>query len=325
MNQYQKIKDLSLDAKTTTVVLFQSATERETKSGKAYCSLELSDGESQITANLWNTSKEELLMKIQERSLITAELYPKMYNDALTYELFRYDKAPDGCEIKDFVIHAPYDAEYMYSSILKKLRAEIPVSDMPDLVDFAIEIYENNKEKIMYWSAAKSIHHNFLGGWLYHNFRMLYTAASISRIYTTLDKELLLTATVLHDIGKLFELETDELGIADYTIEGTLFGHALIGIEMLNDTFRENNIHYGHLKEKFMLLKHLIASHHKNLEWGAITVPATPEALVLHAVDLIDAKTTQYESILAELEPGEMSDRVFGLDGRVYKPAYASK
>ena len=84
-----KIRDLEADKKTVTVVLVASIEEHETQTGSVYCRLALSDGESQILANLWNTSKEDLLKKVSEKTLITAELYPKVYKGALGYELKR--------------------------------------------------------------------------------------------------------------------------------------------------------------------------------------------------------------------------------------------
>lgn len=109
---YPKIKDLELNKKTPTVVLFQAVEEAETKSGRPYCRLTLSDGDTTITANLWDTEKAEL--KVQEKTLIIAELYPKMYQEAVTYELYRYGNAPAEARIEDYIIHAPFPGEEMY-------------------------------------------------------------------------------------------------------------------------------------------------------------------------------------------------------------------
>lgn len=310
---YQKIKDLQENQKSATVVLLTSIDEKETKGGKPYCVFALSDGESQIEAKLWNNAKTDV--KVEEKTLITAELYPKEYQGALSYELFRYGPAPEDCQITDFVVKAPYKPEDMYNEILSLLRKEVPKShEESDLVDLTQHLYEDNKEKLLYWSAAKSVHHNCYGGLLYHTFRMVRSAVMLSRVYK-IDKELLLCGTALHDIGKIIELDTDNLGIADYSVDGNLFGHALIGIEMITREAAKSSYD----EEKIRLLKHMIASHHGELEWGAITKPATPEAALLHEIDMIDSKMYQYEKAIDKLEPGEMSDRIFGLGGFVYK------
>ncbi|MFR3808616.1 MAG: hypothetical protein ACLTX3_06620 [Lachnospiraceae bacterium] len=75
-------------------------------------------------------------------------------------------------------------------------------------------------------------------------------------------------------------------------------------------------------QEKIRLLKHCIASHHGKLEYGAVTMPATKEAMLLHEIDMIDSRMYQYEQVEKELKPGEMSERIFGLDSRVYKPNF---
>ena len=143
---------------------------------------------------------------------------------------------------------------------------------------------------------------------------MVRSAVMLSRVYPV-DRELLLAGTALHDIGKLSELETDNLGVADYSVDGNLFGHSLIGCEMVTKAASKNIYD----EEKVRLLKHMIASHHGTLEFGAITKPSIPEAMLLHEIDMIDAQMYQYEQTLEKLEPGEMSDRIFGLGGFVYK------
>lgn len=314
MTMYKKIKELPENQKTTTVVLLALIEEKETRAGKPYCELTLSDGETQIQAKLWNNAKADV--KVEEKSLITAELYPKEYQGALSYELFRYGPAPEDCQITDYVIKAPYKPEDMYQEILNLLRKEISVSDPEklDLIDLVKNIYEENKENLLYWSAAKSVHHNCYSGLLYHTFRMVRSAVMLSRVYPV-DRELLLAGTALHDIGKLSELETDNLGVADYSVDGNLFGHSLIGCEMVTKAASKNIYD----EEKVRLLKHMIASHHGTLEFGAITKPSIPEAMLLHEIDMIDAQMYQYEQTLEKLEPGEMSDRIFGLGGFVYK------
>lgn len=316
-----KIKALELDKKTTTVVLVCSIDEHETQSGSTYCKLALSDGETQISANLWNTAKEDVLKKISEKSLITAELYPKLYKGAVGYELKRYGPAPAECRIDDFVIKAPIDSQMMFDEITNLVFQGVAAgNDGGTLATMVYNIYHKYYNNLLVWSAAKSVHHNYYGGLLYHTLRMLRTALMVSKVYTQIDKELLYAGAALHDIGKLIELDTDSLGVADYSVDGNLFGHTLIGIQIIDDEARDNPIYNP---EKVKMLKHMLAAHHGQLDYGAITVPAIPEAMLLHEIDMIDSRMMQFEDVFAKLEPGEMSDRIFGLGANVYKPDYS--
>lgn len=308
---YPKIKELELNKKTTTVVLLQAIEESETKSGRPYCKLTLSDGVTSVTANIWDTEKAQI--KVAEKSLMTAELYPKMYQESVSYEVYRYGVAPADANIQDYIVHAPYKSEDMYESILANMRKEGGDSPLVSLVE---AIYEENREKLMYWSAAKSIHHNFSGGLLYHTFRMVRAGVSITKVYPSLRKDVLLAGIALHDIGKLEELETDTLGVAEYSVDGSLFTHAYLGMRMIEETAKRLSIQEDLVRQ----VMHVIAAHHGQLDWGAIAVPATPEAMVCHEIDMIDSRMEQFEQAYKDMEPGTMSKKIFGLGTSIYKP-----
>ena len=286
---YPKFKEISLDTATWTVAFLGAIEERETKSKKPFCTFHLLDGAIAIIANLWNTEKKDIY-KVQEKA------------------------APDDAKLEDYLLTAPIPSQDMMDEIKSILSKEISETELYPLV---MEILDENADKLLYWAAAKTIHHNCYGGLLYHMLRMLKTAVILSRVYR-FDKELLYSAVILHDIGKLQELDTDATGVAEYTVDGNLFGHTLLAIEMID---RKNFENPTYPAEKIRLLKHCIAAHHGQLEYGAITMPAVKEAMLLHEIDVIDASMYQYEQAEKTLNPGEMSDRIFGLGVKVYKPA----
>lgn len=327
-NNYKKIRELESDKKTATVCLLISVEEKETKSGSKYCRLTLSDGETQIVANLWNTQKEQLLKKVEESTLVSVELYPKLYQGAMSYEVYKYSNAPADAVIDDYIIKAPIDSVAMYNEIItltRKAHYSDSANQNPkrkSLVELVEKIYQDNYDRIIYWPAAKLVHHNFYGGFLYHTLRMVRSAYLLSRVYAC-DSELLLCGAALHDIGKIYELESNNLGAADYSIDGNLFGHTLIGIQMIErECINPVDGTCQYDTEKIRMLKHMIASHHGELEYGAITVPSIPEAMMLHEIDMIDSRMMQFEDTYKQLEPGEMSDKIFGLGTHVYKPTY---
>ena len=191
----------------------------------------------------------------------------------------------------------------------------------PDLAELGEEIYEKNKEKLLRWSAAKSMHHNCYGGLLYHSLRMALSAKRICQIYTKANRGLVIIGCLLHDIGKLKELDTDIMGNASYTVNGNLFGHLMLGVRMVEDYTKDLTINSDELEQ----LQHIIASHHYNQEWGAISQPKTIEAFIVAKLDDFDAKMYMIEKGLDELESGEISEKPIYDGIRLYKPERGDK
>lgn len=151
---------------------------------------------------------------------------------------------------------------------------------------------------------------------------MVQSGIALGKVYgQALNHSLLLTGIILHDVGKLKELYTDPTGNADYTPEGSLLGHLLIGCEMIDEACNKLDLQNDENKDKILLLKHLLASHHGKQEYGAITVPQLPEAIMLNRIDMIDAEMYQCEHALEDQSNGTFTDRIFGLNNtRLYKP-----
>lgn len=223
---YPKFKEIALDTATWTVAFLGAIEERETKSKKPFCTFHLLDGDIAITANLWNTEKKDIY-KVQEKSVISVQLYKKLYNGVETYEVKEYQAAPDDAKLEDYLLTAPIPSQDMMDEIKSILSKEISETELYPLV---MGILDENADKLLYWAAAKTIHHNCYGGLLYHMLRMLKTAVILSRVYR-FDKELLYSAVILHDIGKLQELDTDATGVAEYTVDVWIKAYGLKAAE----------------------------------------------------------------------------------------------
>lgn len=306
-----KIKELIMGQRAKMDLLLLKAESKTGRNGKEFCTLFLTDGEHQITANKWDTSASAMADCIQH--VVSVWITAGMYNGALSYTVDHCVVSLHG-DVADFVLKAPLPAEQMYQRILGMLEKTKTSATGPAAL--AIRIYQNNKEKLLYWAAGKSMHHNIYAGLLYHVYRMMQAALMMAKIYPV-NTELLLAGTALHDIGKLAELETDPLGTASYTTDGTLFGHALLGIEMIDqEVAAVARIGIQFDVEGVRLLKHLLASHHGTLEWGAITQPAIPEAMILHHLDSVDARMYGFEEAYKTLEPGQVAEQAnFPLGG----------
>lgn len=283
--------------------------EKKMKNGNPYSLVRLSDGETTIDAKMW-VGPAELPFSIE--SVIKGRIEKQDFNGTDSYILHSAEKTSK--DFHDYLPHAPIDANKYFEYIMNTCN-DIKDNNIKLIVS---SLLNDNKDKFIVHPAAKGVHHNYTNGLLYHTGRMLMCAKALTTVYDDIDKDVLYAGTILHDFGKLKEMQMDGSGNVTYTVDGNLFGHALICIEWIDEYARNNNIDLNY--NKLVHLKHLIASHHGELEYGAITKPATKEAMLLNQVDLIDSKIWQFENVEETMEKGTMSDRVFGLGANVFNP-----
>lgn len=311
-------KEATIQEKISGPALIVSITQKQTRTSKPYLILKLRDDQKkEVDAKLWNMAIEEF--PFEKNTIIMGEFSVREYNGQKDFTLDMYREALESeVRIDDFINAAPYGPEEMYNYILQIADDYIKNEDYRRIIHF---LYEKYKKEIFIWSAAKAVHHNIRSGYLYHTFRMVQSGLALGKVYSgSFDCDLLMTGIILHDIGKIKELHTDPTGVADYTPEGSLLGHLLIGCEMINEACNAVRVDEVEGKEKVLLLKHLIASHHGKQEYGAITVPQTPEAIMLNRIDMIDAEMYQCEHALEDQTNGTFTDRIFGLgNARLYK------
>ena len=170
------------------------------------------------------------------------------------------------------------------------------------------------------WPAASRMHHAFTGGLLKHTLGVAKNALSFAEHYENIDKELVLTGAILHDIGKLYEYTAT----GERTFEGDLFGHLYMGAKVVEDFVKER---FPDLDEesslKVKLLSHIILSHHENMEWGAVAKPFILEAYVVARSDATDALFEEVIEGLNMLNPGQCSIKAIpGTENRIFKKPY---
>lgn len=171
----------------------------------------------------------------------------------------------------------------------------------------------------MWFPAAKRMHHAERSGLLHHTTDMLKAAEAICVIYPWLHRDLLLAGVIIHDLGKLEELKSDEVGnVSDYTREGQLIGHLVQGVANLRAAAEKTGV----TGEVVTLLEHLLISHHGEMEYGSPTPPMFPEAEALRWIDMMDARMNAMKSALDRTPEGAFSEKVYTLDRRVYHPRY---
>ena len=201
----------------------------------------------------------------------------------------------------------------MYKELID-VTAQFEDIGLKKIVMYFLEKY---KEKLLYYPAAKQNHHAIFGGLLYHIKRMLNVGQKISEVYPHINKELLYSGIILHDIEKINEMDATLNGIVtDYTREGKLLGHISTGIVELGKIELDEDI----TNEKILLLQHMILSHHYKPEYGSPKQPMFIEAELLHHIDNIDAKVFMFQKETDKLKPNEFSQNIWNLDKRkLYK------
>ncbi|WP_291637877.1 HD domain-containing protein [Clostridium sp.] len=279
-----------------------------------YLDFNLGDATGDINAKLWecneeleNTFKQSALVKIKGT---VNEWRGKLQ---LKIEKIRLTEERDEVNICDYVAVAPYSPEKMYDDILNYLSK---IEDI-DIQNIVTNILSNNEEKLMHYPAAKSNHHAVRAGLLYHTTTMLRAGEKLSEIYTFLNTDLLYAGIILHDIGKIYEMDASDLGIvSEYTVEGQLLGHIVQGIKMIETASIE--VKAG--KEVSMLLQHMVLAHHYEAEYGSPKKPMIPEAEMLHHLDIMDARMYDMNKALRDTVEGKFSERIRSLDNiSVYK------
>lgn len=284
---------------------------------KAYLDLLLADATGEISAKKWDIADEEMpgLNRIKEGTVIKVKALVTEWNGMkqLRVSRIRQTSAEDNIVMKDYIKAAPEEAADMYDYIYGKAEA----FEDKDLRNICIKQLTDNKEKLMYYPAAQKNHHAELAGLLYHVKRMLMMAERVCEVYTNLNRELVMAGVILHDMEKINEIDSNEMGISTgYSFEGKMLGHLVQGVRTIDRLAAELDIP----REKAVMLEHMIISHHYEPEFGSPKKPLFPEAEMLHYLDMIDAKMFDMQEALEKTEPGCFSDRVWTLDNRnLYK------
>ena len=280
---------------------------------KKYFDVMIGDKTGEMPAKKWDVSPEEEpnLEKFNEGDIVRIKGLVTEWNGQRQVRIGKIRKAveSDGIDFEDYVKAAPEKGEDMYRFVLDKAQA---IED-DDLRRLCVKLLTENEEKLLYYPAAQKNHHAQRSGLLYHVKRMLMTGERICEVYTILNKDLVMAGVILHDIEKLNEIESNELGISPgYSFEGQLLGHLVQGVKMLDRVCRELDFP----KEKALLLEHMVLAHHYEPEYGSPKKPLFPEAEILHYLDIIDAHMFDIEAALTGVAEGEFSDKVWTLDNR---------
>lgn len=286
--------------------------KKMTKNGSYYLDLVLSDKDGEIFAKLWDYN-EASHGQYDTDGFVKVRGIISQYNghDQLKIERIRPVIDSDNVDVSDYVKSADYTGEEMFSHLLSLVNG-FKDEDLKKIVSYLLN---ENKEKILYFPAAFRLHHAIRCGLLMHTASIVKLCESVCKVYPFVNRELLISGAILHDIAKTVEFDVKETGIASgYTVEGNLIGHLVMGAMMVKEAGQK----LGTDKEKSMLLQHMIISHHGEPEFGAAVRPLFLEAELLSQLDSMDAKVYEIMDAVSGIEKGEFTNRLWALDDRKF-------
>jgi 3'-5' exoribonuclease len=289
--------------------------QRTTKTNKPYLNLILGDKTGQLEGRVWELGDPRIAKDFDKGDIVKARGSVSRFDDRLQMKIDQIRKAaPAEVDKTDLLPSTTYDVAALWSQLIGFVDS---FTD-PDLKLLMTTLLADPQLAQAYREApaAKQLHHAWLGGLLEHVISLLTLADRVAAHYPLLERDLLLTGVILHDIGKLRELSW-EIGF-EYTVEGTLLGHIQIGTALTERTIDSLPGFPPKLKT---LVLHMILSHHGKLEFGSPKLPMIPEALALSFIDDLDAKmqamASEFDKALREGKgPDELTGKVWALDQR---------
>ena len=271
-----------------------------TKAGKPYESLMLQDKTGTLDAKIWDPGSLGI-DDFDELDYIAVTGDVTSFQGAYQLNIKRLRKAQQGEYLpEDYLPCSDKDVDLMYEELLGFIQS-VRAPYLRQLLESFFVQEEGFAKNFKFHSAAKSVHHGFVGGLLEHTLGVTKNCDYFAQAYPMLDRDLLITAAIFHDIGKLSELSAFPRN--DYTDEGQLLGHIMIGAQMVSDRIRTIA---GFPGTKARELLHCILSHHGELEFGSPKKPALMEALALSFADNVDAKLETMKEALSGAGPANL-------------------
>ena len=267
-----------------------------TRNGKEYANVILQDKTGQIDAKIWDPNSPGI-GEFEPMDFVTVDGNVTSFNGARQLNINMIFGAEEGS-------YNPGDYFPITSFEIPKMKEE--------LLDLADSVKNPYLKKLLgsffsdaafmkvftSHSAAKTVHHGFIGGLLQHTLSVAQLCDMAAAHYPFVNRDLLLTGAILHDIGKTKELSAFPAN--DYTDAGQLLGHIIIGSQMVSDRIRKIDKFPQKLADELI---HMILSHHGELEYGSPKKPALMEALILSFADNMDAKVETMHEALSGKEP----------------------
>ena len=277
------------------IYLCKGKRSAETRNGKPYDNLLLQDKTGTLDGKVWDPNSGGIA-DYEEMDFIEVFGEVTSYNNALQLNIRQIRKAyEDEYNLADYMPTTDKNADSMYEELLR-YGGQVKNQYLRQVIEHYFIKDQEFIKKFKGHSAAKSVHHGFVGGLLEHTLSVTKVCEAYCGLYPLLNRDLLLTAAMFHDIGKVEELS--DFPANDYTDEGQLLGHIMIGTEWIGAQIRQIP---GFPKKLGNELKHCIVAHHGELAFGSPKKPALAEAIALYFADNIDAKMETLKEAFANV------------------------
>ena len=327
MKKTQFVKDLKDKDSIQSPFLIKFSALGVGKTGKAFMNFVLMDKTGEIEARLWEDAERYAGQAVRD-ALVSIEGRCQVYQGRRQIVVNKIQVLrEDEVELKDFLVESPNDPELLYG----QLKAYVSTMKDPDYKALAESILIEDSDiidRIKRAPAAKSVHHAYPGGLIEHVVSITGILDHLAGHYGHyVNRDLLFLGGFFHDIGKLWELSYDR--VTDYTNEGKLIGHLVMGVELIDKKIRELEAQPGRLASKFpeekkLLVKHLILAHHGQLEYGSPKRPKCLEALLVHMIDDLDSKVNAIRTFIEKDEtPGQWTALSRQYERYFFKPSWA--
>ena len=308
------IADLKPGTSVTTSFLVRTKERKTARNGSAYLDLEFQDSTGTIRAKLWDCDSTDLSFEADDVVRVAASV--ELYQGNLQLSLRKIAKSRDAdIDLADYLPHGTQNPEKLFEGLLKRIK-QMPQGPLQTLL---LRIFNDPEiaRKYKQAPAAMSYHHAFIGGLIEHVSSLVGLGDRVCDHYPSLDRDLILAGLLLHDLGKIEELNFTR-GFS-YSTRGQLVGHISMGVEMVCDKMREIPDFSPDLWDR---LQHIILSHHGKLEFGSPKEPMFMEALAVNYLDDLDSKLQamreQYEA--DKDRPGDFTARNRPLGRELLKP-----
>ncbi len=284
--------ELQANQVSTGVFLVQYKEIRQKRTGENYLSLTLADKSGDLDAKMWDNAS-EVMDTFERDDFVRVKGLLQIFQNKPQFTIHRLQRM-DSAEqdLADYLPASKRDPAEMFA----ELEGRMASMSNPHLKALLDAIFSDAALAKAYRAApaAKQIHHAWLGGLLEHVLSLAALAEVTAAHYQGIDRDLLMTGVILHDIGKVYELGY-ERSFA-YTVEGQLLGHIVIGSQLVDDHIRRIPDFPPKLR---LLVQHLVLSHHGELAYGSPKIPLFPEALLLHHLDNMDSKMEAIRALIA--------------------------
>ena len=308
----KKIKDFSEGDRIRDVYLVKDVKNGTTVKGAPYLTVTLQDNTGMIDGKFWDVKEEDKNI-IETGKLVMFSFEVLMYNKNLQLRINRCEKADmSKVNMNDYVIASSLSEEDRRRSVeeyVKSIQNPVYSALVKGMLDYVGEKYYT-------YPAASKIHHNWLGGLSEHSLSMTEMADMVCRHYPQLHRDLLISATLIHDVGKTAEMSG--AFTTEYTLEGRLEGHISLANGWLTEVAEKLQLSD---REETVFLHHMILSHHGHYEFGSPVLPMLQEAEALSLIDNLDARMNTLKQALDATKPGAWTSKLFALENRqFYKP-----